>query len=476
MRPLLFLLAVPLLAAALHLTEEQRTEHLLSRATFGARPGDVQRVQQLGWKKWLDLQLHPGQIPEDPQLTEKLQPLESLRMSSEELARTYPRPKPQKNFSAADATRPPRPVRPGFRMAEATTQQRRDYLMEVGPPRVIAYDLSEAKILRAVYSNRQLEEVLTDFWFNHFNVFFDKGANRYLITSYERDAIRPNVLGKFKDLLTATAKHPAMLFYLDNWQSVAPGSQPRQKQRGLNENYARELMELHTMGVDGGYSQKDIVEVARCFTGWTIRQPQQGGGFFFAPRLHDRGEKTVLGVKIAAGGGEEDGIKVLELLGRHPATARFLSRELALRFVSDSPSAALIDRMAKEYLKSDGDLRAVVRTMFESKDFWSAEAYQSKIKSPLEFVASAVRAGEANVTFGFGLAQVVDRLGQPLYRKAEPTGYSNKSEEWVNSSGLVARLNFASALAANRVPGTQVDSAKYKDAGSTWGSPEFQKR
>ncbi|MGC4051447.1 MAG: DUF1800 domain-containing protein [Paludibaculum sp.] len=287
-------------------------EHLLARATFGARPGDVEKVQQLGWKKWLDLQLHPGRIPEDSQLEERLRPLESLRMSSEELARTYPRPKPQKNFSAADAARPPRPERPGFRMAEATTQQRRDFLMQTAPPRVIAYDLSEAKVLRAVYSNRQLEEVLTDFWFNHFNVFFEKGADRYLVTSYERDAIRPNVLGKFRDLLTATAKHPAMLFYLDNWQSVAPGSQPRQKQRGLNENYARELMELHTLGADGGYSQQDIVEVARCFTGWTIRQPQQGGGFYFAPRLHDRGAKTVLGVKISAGGGQEDGFKVLE--------------------------------------------------------------------------------------------------------------------------------------------------------------------
>ncbi|QOY85837.1 DUF1800 domain-containing protein [Paludibaculum fermentans] len=341
---------------------------------------------------------------------------------------------------------------------------------------MIAYDLGEGKILRAVYSNLQLEEVLTDFWFNHFNVFFDKGADWYLTTSYERDAIRPNVLGKFKDLLIATARHPAMLFYLDNWQSVAPGSQPRQKQRGLNENYARELMELHTLGVDGGYSQKDIIEVARCFTGWTIRQPQQGGAFYFAPRLHDRGEKTVLGVKIASGGGEEDGLKVLELLARHPSTARFVCRELALRFVSDNPPAALVDRMAKEYLKTDGDLRAVVRTMFESKEFWSAEAYKSKIKSPLEFVASAVRAGEANITFGFGLAQIVERLGQPLYKKAEPTGYSNKSEEWVNSSGLVARLNFAGALAANRVPGIQVDAAKYKDSGAVWGSPEFQKR
>lgn len=473
MRPLLILLALPLLAAAPRLTEDQRIEHLLARATFGARPGEVEQVRRIGWKQWLDCQLHPERIQESALLEQRLQPLESLRMSSEELARTYPRPKPQKKFPAADDMRPPQA---GFRLAEAGIQARRSFLMEQAPPRVIAYDLDEAKLLRAVYSERQLEEVLTDFWFNHFNVFFDKGADRWLVTSYERDAIRPHVLGKFKDLLLATARHPAMLFYLDNWQSVAPGSQPLRNERGLNENYARELMELHTLGVDGGYSQQDVVEVARCFTGWTIRRPQQGGGFFFAPRLHDRGAKTVLGVRIPAGGGEDDGVKVLELLARQPATARFLSRELATRFVADNPPPALVDRMAQEYLKTDGDLRAVVRLMFESKEFWAPEAYQSKIKSPLEFVASAARAAEADVTFGFGLAQVVGRLGEPLYRKAEPTGYPNSSDEWVNSSGLVARLNFATALAANRVPGARVDAAKYKEAGAVWGSPAFQKR
>lgn len=475
MRRVLFLLAIPLVAAAPRLTEEQRIGHLLSRATFGARPGDVEQVRRMGWKKWLGQQLHPEKIRENPLLEERLKPLESLRMSSEDMARAYPRPQPPKNAGAADATRPPRPERPGFRMAEATTEERRDYLMQLAPLRVIAYDLHEAKLLRAVYSNRQLEEVLTDFWFNHFNVYFDKGADHYLVTSYERDAIRPHVLGKFRDLLVATAEHPAMLFYLDNWQSVAPDSAPRAK-RGLNENYARELMELHTLGVDGGYTQKDIIEVARCFTGWTIRQPQQGGGFYFAPKMHDRGEKTVLGVKIPADGGQEDGLKVLEILATHPSTARFLSRELALRFVSDNPPATLIDRMSKEFLKTGGDLRAVTKLMFESKEFAAPAAYQSKIKSPLEFVASAVRASEADMNFGFGLAQVTERLGQPLYRKAEPTGYSNKSEEWVNSSGLVARMNFATALATNHVPGTRVDAEKYKDAGALWGSPEFQKR
>lgn len=472
MQRVLILLALPLVAAAPRLTEEQQVEHLLARATFGARPGDLAEVERMGWKNWLDLQLHPERIPENGILEERLKPLESLRMSSEELARVYPRPKPQKNFAAAAAPRPPRP---GFRLAEATTTERRQYLMDAAPPRVIAYDLSEAKLLRAVYSERQLAEVLTDFWFNHFNVFIDKGADRWLVTSYERDAIRPFILGKFKDMLLATARHPAMLFYLDNWQSVAQGSQPRQQQRGLNENYARELMELHTLGVDGGYTQKDIVEVARCFTGWTIRGPQRGGGFFFARRLHDAGEKTVLGMKIPAGGGEEDGVRVLNLLAAQPATARFLSRELAVRFVSDDPPPTLVERMAKEYLKTDGNLRKVVQLMFESSEFRAPAAFQSKIKSPLEFVTSAARAAQADVTFGFGLAQVVGRLGEPLYRKAEPTGYSNSSEEWLSSSGLVDRLNFAGALAANRVPGVRVD-ARYKDSGAVWGSPQFQKR
>jgi uncharacterized protein (DUF1800 family) len=340
---------------------------------------------------------------------------------------------------------------------------------------VVAYDLAESKVYRALYSNRQLQEVLTDFWFNHFNVFIDKGADRYLVTSYERDAIRPHVLGKFSDLLRATAEHPAMLFYLDNWQSIAEGAAPRQK-RGLNENYARELMELHTLGVDGGYTQKDIIEVARCFTGWTIRNPRQGGGFYFAPRLHDKGEKTVLGVKIPAGGGQEDALKVLEILARHPSTARFISRKLAVRFVSDNPPAALVDKLAKTYQKSDGDIREVLRVLFESKEFWAKEAYEAKVKSPLEFVVSAVRATEAEVDNGFALAEVMGRMGQPLYRKLEPTGYSNASAEWVNSSGLLERMNFATALAANKLPGVKLDPGKYGQSGVQLGSPEFQRR
>ena len=340
---------------------------------------------------------------------------------------------------------------------------RRRILAAAAPGQVIQHDLYEAKIMRAVMSNRQLEEVLVDFWFNHFNVYLDKGPDRFLVPSYERDAIRPHVLGKFKDLLKATAEHPAMLFYLDNWQSAAPpreGSRPRGRVRGLNENYARELLELHTLGVDGGYTQKDIVEVARCFTGWTIRDPRTAGGFVFNERMHDKGEKVVLGVTIPAGGGQNDGLKVLDILVKHPSTARYISFRLAQRFVADQPPPALVERMAKRFRETDGDLKQVMRTMLDSKEFWSEGAFRAKMKTPLELVASAVRAVGADVQSAFALAQKIGELGQPLYRKQEPTGYSNSSEEWVNSAALLGRMNFALALTSNKVPGVKMTAGQ----------------
>ena len=427
--------------------KEQRIEQALNRLTFGPRPGDAERVQSMGLKKWIDLQLHPSRIAEDPGLLAKLKGLDSLSMSSRELAENYP----------------------PARIARLQAAPRK-----AAGPQALARDLTEAKLLLAIYSNRQLEEVLTDFWFNHFNVFFDKGADRYLVTAYERDVIRPHVLGKFRDLLEATAKSPAMLFYLDNWQSVGDAPERgRPARRGLNENYGRELLELHTLGVDGGYTQKDVTEVARCFTGWTIRQPRLGGEFEFNGRAHDRGEKIVLGVKIAAGGGIEDGEKVLDLVARHPATAHFISRKLAMRFVADDPPVALVDRMAQTFLKSDGDLRAVLKTMLESKEFWSAGAYRDKVKSPLEFVASAVRAVNGDVDSALALGQQVAQMGEPLYRKLEPTGYSNSSKEWMNSAGLVARMNFALNLANNHMPGVKVEGDPA--VGIMLGAPEFQR-
>jgi len=421
--------------------KDQRIPQALNRLTFGPRPGDARQVKAIGLKKWIDLQLHPERIPENPLLDAKLKTLDTLNMTGSEM------------------------VRKGM------------------VRKLVARDLAEGKLLRAIYSNRQLDQVLDDFWFNHFNIFLDKGADRFMVTEYERGVIRPRVLGKFRDLLEATAKSPAMLFYLDNWQSVGPNApQPRGRKgsRGLNENYGRELLELHTLGVDGGYTQQDVTEAARCFTGWTIDQPQSGGTFVFNKRVHDDGDKVFLGVKIPAGGGQSDGEKVLDIVARHPSTAHFISRKLAMRFVADDPPSSLVDRMAQTFLNTDGDLREVMQTMLKSKEFWSEGAYRSKMKSPLEMVASAVRALNGDVDSAFSLVNQVAQLGQPLYRKQEPTGYSNASQEWVNAGGLLARMNFALHLAGNHVPGVKVDAAKAAKpddptAGIGLGSPEFQK-
>lgn len=569
------ILAVLFLTASLgyaggKLSKDRKIVHALNRLTFGARPGDFERVRQMGLKKWIDLQLHPERIAENPLLVSRLRPLDSLEMSPAQLVTNYPPPQivkamvagkipfpsdPDKRMmirklalryqrkQGGDA--PPAPaisqlLSPGqirvFKMGTprekltlflSLPKEKQDDLLEAmpagvrnqlflaapadlrrrieelnGPEQVIAQDLSEAKLLRAIYSNRQLQEVLVDFWYNHFNVFLDKGADRYLVTSYERDVIRPRVLGKFKDLLVATAQSPAMLYYLDNWQSRVADPRRKRPGRGLNENYGRELLELHSLGVDGGYTQKDVIEVARCFTGWTIRDPGRGGSFEFNPKMHDAGEKTVLGVRIPAGGGIEDGMKVLDIVAHHPSTARFISRKLAMRFVADDPPASLVNRMARTFLNRDGDIREVLKTMIDSPEFWSAQAYQDKMKSPLEMVASAVRALDADVDFGFALSNQIAQLGEPLYRKLEPTGYSNSGKQWLNSAALLGRMNFAMALASNRIPGVHVDPARAGAAlpplvspqesaaitrqvleenralaaGLTLGSPEFQKR
>ncbi len=368
---------------------------------------------------------------------------------------------------------------------EGMSPKQKETLMSLNnPQRVVGDELMQAKVLRAVYSERQLDEVMTDFWFNHFNVFIGKGPDRYLITSYERDVIRPHVLGKFEDLLVATAKSPAMLFYLDNWMSVGPNSdvargipphpvRPRrypyppprpqaakgQRPSGLNENYGRELMELHTLGVNGGYTQKDVTEVARVFTGWTIERPRQGGGFKFEERMHDHGDKTVLGHRIKDNG-EKEGRDVLHLLAHHPSTAKFVCTKLAMRFVSDNPPPALVERMSQTFLKKDGDIREVLRTMFRSPEFWAPDAYRAKVKTPLEFVASSVRATGADVTDATPLVRQLNNMGMPLYGMQPPTGYSMKADAWVNSSALLGRMNFALALASGKMKGVAVDTAR----------------
>jgi uncharacterized protein (DUF1800 family) len=369
---------------------------------------------------------------------------------------------------------------------EGMKPQERETLMALNnPQQVVTSELIQGKLLRAIYSDRQLEEVMTDFWFNHFNVFIGKGADRYLLTSYERDVIRPHAMGKFEDLLFATAHSPAMLFYLDNWLSVGPNSDfangipkrnnrykwrrpPRQprpvpvkqakgKRSGLNENYGRELMELHTLGVNGGYTQKDVTEVARVLTGWTLKQPKQGGGFTFEDRMHEPGDKHVIGHRIKSGG-EKEGREVLHILARHPSTAKFISTKLAMRFVSDNPPSALIDHMAQTFLKKDGDIREVLKTMFQSPEFWAPDSYRAKVKTPLEFVVSAIRASGAEVSDALPLARQLQTMGMQLYGMQPPTGYSMKADAWVNSSALLGRMNFALALTAGKIKGVQVDS------------------
>jgi uncharacterized protein (DUF1800 family) len=367
------------------------------------------------------------------------------------------------------------------------------------PAQVVTSELVQAKLLRAIYSDRQLEEVMTDFWLNHFNVFLYKGADRYFLTSYERDVIRPHALGKFEDLLVATAKSPAMLFYLDNWMSVGPDAavalgvpgnpyrspysrrsrraaqQRRGKRRnsGLNENYGREVMELQTLGVNGGYTQKDVTEVARVFTGWTIEDPRKGGVFRYNDRMHEPGDKTVLGHRIRYSG-EKEGMDVLHLLAHSPATAHFVCKKLALRFVSDNPPPALVDRMAQVFLRKDGDIREVLKTLFKSPEFWSDQAYRAKVKTPLEFVVSAVRATNADITDAMPLARQLANMGMALYGMQPPTGYSMLAESWVNSSALLERMNFSLALMSGRMRGAPVDPARLlTDSGASMpSSPE----
>jgi uncharacterized protein (DUF1800 family) len=465
--------------------DDRAIVHVLNRIGFGPTPDAVARVREIGLQKYIDSQLNPERI-DDGALAARLASFETLSKSTSEMARQYflpaqmarreqqqaQRNAPQSEPSAGSAAAPPEPT-PEMRREQMTPEQAEAVRME----RVALTELMQAKVLRAAYSERQLEEVLVDFWFNHFNVFSGKGQVRVYLNEYERDAIRPRALGKFKDLLQATAESPAMLFYLDNWQSSAPAGsngqvrgrrrgpnmlptppppqdpQPntnQQRRRGLNENYARELMELHTLGVDGGYTQKDVQEIARAFSGWTIANPRQGGGFRFEPRMHDDGEKVVLGHKLEAGGGKRDGDEVIALLAKHPSTARFISTKLARRFVADDPPAALVERAAQRFKETDGDIREVVRTIVTSPEFFAADAYRAKVKTPFEFVVSAVRATGVQTENALPLVQAVRTLGMPLYGCQPPTGYSDKAEAWVNSGALLSRMNFAVTLTSGR--------------------------
>ena len=553
------------------LGEDEQITHLLNRIGFGPRPGDVERVKQVGIAAYLEQQLHPESIP-DNDVEERLAGFKTLQMTTRELFAAYPPPqllraieqrigpqlgmdpdavgsmfpelerlrerreRRQREQAGENAEKRPRdddnPATRELRRFKRMTPEERMKRAMTSPAR-IQIELSQAKLLRAVYSERQLQEVMTDFWFNHFNVFIGKGLVRWMTTSYEYEAIRPHALGKFRDLLGATAQHPAMLFYLDNWLSADPnanydqrqlrrryfsllreqGMQPggfllevlrqrgmdttkaerliarrmaqlnesggrgarrgrrgldsqqrrrpaqqQQRRRGLNENYARELLELHTLGVEGGYTQQDVIEVARCFTGWTMLPLQLGAAqFLYVDELHDQSTKVVLGHKIE-NAGQRDGERVLDMLARHPSTARFISTKLARRFVSDAPPASLVEKMAQTFLATDGDIRAVLRTLFSSEEFWSPDAVRAKVKMPFEFVVSAARVTEAELDdLPPVLAIGLRGLGQPLYGAQPPTGYKDTAEAWVSTGGLLSRMKIALGLASNRLPGAHVD-------------------
>ena len=463
-------------AAAAFPNDDQTIVHALNRIGFGPRPDDIAKVRAMGLQAYIDQQLHPERLA-DAQMEARLAEMTTLRMTPREIAEQFTQPllQARRDRKQAAANQPD----DAAKMPTMAQQQANRVMVE----------LTSAKVLRAAYSERQLQEVLTDFWFNHFNVDARKGQDRFMLTAYERDTIRPHVLGKFRDLLGATAKSPAMLFYLDNWMSAdpngphsddlqmrprnfparrpgrvgqsfpnpqlprrpnAPAQQPNAQQnmrKGLNENYGRELMELHTLGVEGGYTQKDVTEVARAFTGWTILNPRAGGSFVFDRRIHDPGQKVVLGHVIKSGGGEEDGEQVLDILATHPSTARFIATKLARRFVSDTPPPALVDRLAARFHDTDGDLREVMRTLLTSSEFLAPDARRAKVKTPFEFVVSTVRGTGIDVPNATPLVRAVQQLGMPLYQCQPPTGYKDTADAWVNTGALVNRMNFALQLA-----------------------------
>jgi uncharacterized protein (DUF1800 family) len=518
--------------------DDKALTHVLNRIGFGPAPGDVAEVRRIGLAKYIEQQLQPERI-DDAAMTARLAGFETLKKSARELAEAYFIPAQMERRRAQQQAAQDPSMSPDG--ADKRAMRTPEQIEAMRGERQVLTELTQQKVLRAAYSERQLEEVMVDFWFNHFNVFAGKGQTRLYLSEYEREAIRPRVFGKFRDLLGATAESPAMLFYLDNWQSSAPEGSvtaapdgpsnrpgmrpgrlgrpgrpgrpgrmppiarprapaapgqpaPNRRPRGVNENYARELMELHTLGVDGGYTQKDVQEIARAFTGWTIANPRQGGGFHFEPRMHDDGEKMVLGHRIKAGGGRKDGELVLDILAAHPSTARFIATKLARRFVADAPPAALVDRAAARFRETGGNIREVVRTIVTSPEFFAPGAYRAKVKTPFEFVASAVRATSAEVRTSAAspprersepakrrarervgesegrspsdqidaqlLVQTLRTLGMPPYGCQPPTGYADRADAWVNTGALLNRMNFAVSLTGGRMHGVRTSPAE----------------
>lgn len=521
------------------LTEDQKIIHVLNRLGFGPGPGDIERVRKMGITRYIESQLGPAAAG-DERLTARLSGLDVTKMSTSEIFARYPNPGALLQMLEGGRGGAAMPREMGDETdPDAERRARRQKLASVyrenglRPANRIMYEVETSRILRAVYSERQLEEVMVDFWANHFNVFSGKAATRWYIPSYERDVIRKHALGNFRDLVEGTAKHPAMLFYLDNFQSVAEGGagadlpprirramqngrlDPRVRarlrergisdeqieqrlrqasggnRRGINENYARELMELHTLGVDGGYTQNDIREVARAFTGWTIfdargyrraaaavngredrrtiRQARQfgidpdteSGSFIFAERLHDKGPKTVLGQKVNEGG-IKDGEKVIDILVSHPSTSRHIAKKLAIKFVSDNPGEDLVEHVAAEFRRSKGDIRSTLRALFSHSEFFSPDNYRAKIKTPFELLVSSLRALGAETSGSRQLPALLRRMGEPLYGYQAPTGYPDTAEDWVNTGALLERMNFAVAAASGVIPGVRVDLSAFE--------------
>jgi uncharacterized protein (DUF1800 family) len=461
------------------LSRDEQIDHALSRLTYGGRPGDAEHVKKIGLERWIALQLSPERL--DDHVTDSLlERYSALDAETADLVSTFRQVRQERRQQQrADSMRPDSNAMQ-LRRVMNSTQSRRNLQQSV--PQV-----ATAKLLRAAVSERQLYEQLVDFWENHFSVFSGKGQTRLYIPEYDRDVIRPRAMGKFRDLLGAVAKSPAMLFYLDNAQSVAdsgrrtlargPGVAARRQQvrrgRGLNENYARELMELHTLGVDGGYTQQDVVEVARALTGWSI--DPQTGAFVFRPLAHDADEKVILGQKFSGGRGIEEGERVLDILASHPSTARYITRKLAIRFVSDSAPPALVDRCANEFSRTDGDIRLTLRCIVTSPEFFSRAAYRAKVKTPLELVASAFRATSSVPDQTPRSSQIVTRLGQPIFGRQTPDGWPDRAEEWLNAGAMVNRVNFGLQLASGRVPGVRVGRIDQATTAKL-SSPEFQRR
>lgn len=408
-----------------------QTIHVLNRLAFGPRPGDIEQVQSMGIDNYIQTQLRPETIRQSPQLTQKMAKLTNFYLAPTEL---YKKTVPPLNKGAKDFTQ----------------KQRIEMNRSI---RKVLEESENARLIQAIFSNKQLQEVMVDFWFNHFNISADKGnLARLLIGTYERDAIRPYALGNFRNLLGATAHHPAMLFYLDNALNTAPGSKgARGPFKGLNENYARELMELHTIGINGGYTEQDIITLAKIFTGWGIqRRGGDGSGFKFFADRHDNSDKIFLGVPIK-GSGKEEGEKALDILAKHPSTARFISYKLAQYFVADQPPGSLVNKLAKRFQETDGNIRFVLETLFNSPEFWNVQYYNNKFKTPYQYIISAARATDTEKPRFGRIKRILDQLGMRLYACKTPDGYKNTQETWLNPDAMMRRIGFATIISRGQL-------------------------